>query len=308
MSVMDAEIRPLTVPPPRRVVDLTMSDGAVIRLRQYGRTGGKRLALSHGNGLAINAYLPFWLPLADEFDLILFDVRNHGENPLHEPAAHNWDRFARDMSEIFTGINDTFGQKPIVGVFHSLSAVAALLHAVNARAPWSALALFDPPLYPPHGHPLQPLEQADMDDRTRRARRRPEQYESPEQFAAQLRRGPAFTGWVPGAHLLFAESTLKQEAAGGWVLRNPRELEAHVYETNVDLSIWPRISSLNCPVILIGADPAHSFAMPPALICKAIHDEHGVDYVMVPDTTHFLQIEKPEACRRALKDFVTRLG
>lgn len=108
MSVMDAEIRPLTVPPPRRVVDLTMSDGAVIRLRQYGRTGGKRLALSHGNGLAINAYLPFWLPLADEFDLILFDVRNHGENPLHEPAAHNWDRFARDMSEIFTGINDTF--------------------------------------------------------------------------------------------------------------------------------------------------------------------------------------------------------
>lgn len=110
------------------------------------------------------------------------------------------------------------------------------------------------------------------------------------------------------ARIFCSPSTLKQEAAGGWVLRNPRELEAHVYETNVDLSIWPRISSLNCPVILIGADPAHPFAMPPALICKAIHDEHGVDYVMVPDTTHFLQIEKPEACRRALKDFVTRLG
>ncbi len=308
MSVTDVEVERLSVPPPLRTADLTMSDGAVIRLRQYGRPGGRRLVLSHGNGLAINAYLPFWLPLADTFDLVLFDVRNHGENPLHDPAAHNWDRFARDMGEVFTGINAAFGQKPTVGVFHSLSAVAALLHAVNAGAPWSALALFDPPLYPPHGHPLQPLEQADMDDRTRRARRRPERYESPEQFATQLRRGPAFGGWVDGAHLLFAESTLRQDAAGGWVLRNPRELEAHVYETNVDPTIWPRVSSVNCPVILIGADPAHRFATPPAPSCRAIHDEYGVDYAMIRDTTHFLQIEKPEACRRVLAEFVARLG
>lgn len=308
MSVMDVEIEPLIVPPSLRTVDLSMSDGAVIRLRQYGRAGGRRLALSHGNGLAINAYLPFWLPLADEYELILFDIRNHGENPLHDPAAHNWARFTRDMEEIFTGINAAFGDKPVIGAFHSLSAVAALLHAVNERAPWSALALFDPPLYPPRGHPLGPLEQADMDDRARRARRRPERYDSVEQFAAQLRRAPAFAGWVQGAHLLFAQSTLKQDAAEGWVLRNPRELEAHVYETNVDATIWPRLSTVGCPLILIGGDPAHPFATPPAPSCKAIHDEHGIDYVMIADTTHFLQIEKPEACRRALEDFIARLG
>lgn len=308
MSATEAEIDWLVVPSPLRTADLTMSDGAVIRLRQYGRAGGRRLALSHGNGLAINAYLPFWLPLADEFDLVLFDIRNHGENPLHDPAAHNWDRFARDMGEIFTGINAAFGDKPIVGIFHSLSAVAALLHAVNKGAPWTALALFDPPLYPPRDHPLQPLEQADMDARARRARRRPERYDTPEQFAEQLRRGPAFAGWVTGAHRLFAESTLKNDGAAGWVLRNPRDLEAHVYETNVDPAIWPRVPEVACPVILIGSDPAHPFATPSAPSCKAIHDEHGVDYVMIPDTTHFLQIEKPEACRRALKDFVARLA
>lgn len=285
-----------------------MSDGAVIRLRQYGPPGSRRLALSHGNGLAINAYLPFWLPLADEFDLVVFDIRNHGENPLHDPAAHNWDHFARDMGEIFTGINAAFGDKPIIGIFHSLSAVAALLYAVNNGAPWTALALFDPPLYPPHGHLLQPLEQADMDDRARRTRRRPERYDAPEQFAEQLRRGPLFAGWVTGAHQLFAESTLKNDGAGGWVLRNPRDLEAHVYETNVDPTIWPRVREVACPMILIGGDPAHPFATPPAPSCKAIHDEYGVDYVMIPNTTHFLQIERPDACRRALKDFVARLA
>lgn len=304
MSVVDAEIEPLVVPPPLRTVDLSMSDGAVIRLRQYGRLGARRLALSHGNGLAINAYLPFWLPLVREYELILFDMRNHGENPLHDPAAHNWARFRSDMGEIFDGINAAFGEMPVIGVFHSLSAVAALLHSVNAKAPWSALALFDPPLYPPRGHPLQALEQADMDDRARRARRRPERYDSPEQFAAQLRRAPTFSGWVEGEHLLFAKSTLKQDD-NGWVLRNPRELEAHVYETNIDPTIWPRLSSVACPLILIGGDPAHPFAGPSAPSCKAIHDELSIDYVMIRDTTHFLQIERPEACRRALKDFIS---
>lgn len=308
MSVMEASVRPLIVPPPVRVADLAMSDGAVIRLRQYGRPGKMRLALSHGNGLAIDAYLPFWQPLADDYELVLFDIRNHGENPPHDPAAHNWDRFARDIGEIHAGINVQFGDKPTVGVFHSLSAVASLLHTMQAAPAWSALALFDPPLYPPPGHPLQVAEQADMNDRSSKARRRPERYGSPEQFAAQLLRAPAFSGWVAGAHLLFAQATLRQDMDGAWVLRTPRELEAHIYETNVDPTIWPRLTSVPCPMILIGADPAAPFATPPAAGCKSIHDDYGVDYTMVPDTTHFLQIEKPEVCRRALRDFLARLG
>ncbi len=305
MSATDVE--PFVVPPPLRVVDLSMSDGAVIRLREYGRSGAPRLALSHGNGLAINAYLPFWLPLADDFELILFDIRNHGENPSHDPAAHSWERFAADMGEVFAGINTHFGDRPTVGVFHSLSAVAALTHTLKAGPTWAALVLFDPPLYPSPGHPLQPLEQADMDDRARRARRRAESYAAPELFAAQLLRSPVFARWVPGAHLLFAQTTLRQAPGGDWVLRNPRELEAFVYETNIDPTIWPRLMSLGCPAILIGADPAAPYASPPAAGCKSIADEYGVPYVMVPDTTHFLQIEQPEACRRALKDFIARL-
>jgi pimeloyl-ACP methyl ester carboxylesterase len=306
MSVAAPEIEPLVVPPPRRTVAVPMSDGAVILLRQYGRADGRRLALSHGNGLAIDAYLPFWLPLVEKYDLILFDMRNHGENPPHETTAHRWPRFARDMSEIFTRINAAFGEKPTIGVFHSMSAVAALMQAVNEPAPWSGLVLFDPPLFPPHGHPLQPREQADMEERTRRARRRQGRYDTPEQLATQLRRAPAFSGWVEGAHEIFARSTLKPHA-GGWVLRNPRDLEAYVYETNVDPTIWPRLTFVDCPLILIGGDPAHPWATPPAPGCKAIHDELGIDYVMIEDTTHFLQIEKPAACRRALEDFIARL-
>jgi pimeloyl-ACP methyl ester carboxylesterase len=147
----------LIVPPPTRIVDLSMSDGAIIRVRQYGNRGRLRLALSHGNGLAINAYLPFWDRLALDFELLLFDIRNHGESPLSDLAAHNWQRIAQDMGQIFEGIQNHFGRAPTVGVFHSLSAIAALLHGINAGPTWDALVLFDPPLYPPDGHYIQSL-------------------------------------------------------------------------------------------------------------------------------------------------------
>lgn len=306
MTLLDTAAQEFIVPRPLRSVDVTMSDGAIIRLRQHGRPGRTRLVLSHGNGLAIDAYLPFWQGLAQEFELILFDMRNHGENPPHDPAAHQWDRFAQDIGEIFAGIEAHFDKARTVGAFHSLSAVSAILHELSAGPKWDALALFDPPLYPPDGHPLQALEHADMEDLSRRARRRPERYASPEQFAAQLMRQPIFRRLVPGAHLLFARTTLRPDGAGHWALRNPRELEAHIYEGNVDPTVWPRLPSLRRPTILIAADPDCPDTSPPASCCRAIHQELGLAYVKIPDTTHFLQIEKPEACRAALKDFIAR--
>jgi pimeloyl-ACP methyl ester carboxylesterase len=283
-----------------------MSDGAVIRLRQYGHPGRSRLVLSHGNGLAINAYLPFWLPLAEEFELLLFDVRNHGENPLHDPTAHRWERIAKDMGEVFAGIQAHFGQAATIGVFHSLSAVAALMHDLSAEPNWTALVLFDPPLYPPLGHPLQPNAQAEINTMARRALRRSAHYVSPERFAAQLARRPAFKGLVPGAHLLFARSTLRRDDSGNWVLCNPKELEARIYATNIDATIWQRLPTLRQPMILIGADPVCPHAGAPARICRAIHDELGMDYRMIAGTSHFLQIEKPSACRHVLSNFLAR--
>ncbi|HEX4411303.1 MAG TPA: alpha/beta hydrolase [Xanthobacteraceae bacterium] len=283
-----------------------MRDGAVIRLRQYG-AGGRRLALSHGNGLAINAYLPFWQPLAENFELIVFDQRNHGENPLHDPASHDWDHIVADAREIAAGIDAHFGAKPTVGVFHSMSACVALMAALRFGSPWSALALFDPPLFPPTGHPLQPVELAEMKNLASRTRRRSQRFNSVEQFAVQLRRSPVFSSWVPGAHLLFAQSTLRKSGEE-WILCNSSELEARIYETNDDASVWQNITSLPCPALLIGADPSYRYASAPASMCKAVHDERDVPYVMIPDTTHFLQMEKPEACRAALESFLATVS
>jgi pimeloyl-ACP methyl ester carboxylesterase len=85
----------LIVPTPHETFDLTMADGAPIRIRRHGNPKGPRLVLCHGNGFAIDAYVPFWSLLADRFDLVLYDQRNHGQNPLYKPEAHDVPRFVR---------------------------------------------------------------------------------------------------------------------------------------------------------------------------------------------------------------------
>jgi pimeloyl-ACP methyl ester carboxylesterase len=298
--------QPFTVPPPIAAANLVMKDGAVIRLRRYGKPGATRLVLSHGNGLAINAYAPFWLPLAQDYDIVVFDMRNHGENPLHDEAAHNWDSFYSDMEEIFQGIRANFGEARTVGAFHSLSAVAALAHTLREGKRWDALCVFDPPMMPPAGHPLHAVEGTDMENHSARALRRVAFYDSPDQLAAQFRRRESFARWVPEGADLLARHTLRQLPDGRWTLCCPPACEARTFRENRDESLFRRLREVPVPLMIIGGDPASPYAAPAAATAKAAHDELGIDYASVPGTTHFLQIEEPQACRDLLIDFLRR--
>ncbi len=295
----------LAIPEPLAVADLAMSDGAVIRLRRHGNPTGPRIALSHGNGLAIDAYLPFWSLLLPDYDVVLFDQRNHGENPLHGASGHDWDRITSDNVEIYDGIAQAFGAKPVIGAFHSLSAVAASMAMLRFGRRWTPLVLFDPPIFPREGHPLEAVEREHMRDMAALARRRPERYPNPAAFTAQLASRSGFKRWVPGAHELFARVTLRPDPAGdGWVLRCPRELEARIFEQNIDPTVWPRLATPPVPLYLIGADTSVEGQQAPAYLTEGLARDQGIPYAMIPDTTHFLQIERPRAVLPEMEKFL----
>ena len=121
-----------------------MDDDTVIVLRRHGNPAGPRLVLSHGNGLAIDLYYPFWSLLADDFDLIVYDLRNHGWNPVGRPESHNVARFVSDHDRVLKAIDHHYGNKPKIGVFHSVSALTSLL-SLNLGSEFAARVLFDPP-------------------------------------------------------------------------------------------------------------------------------------------------------------------
>jgi pimeloyl-ACP methyl ester carboxylesterase len=299
--------QPFTVPPPSARVDLTMKDGAVIRLRRYGKPGATRIVLGHGNGLAINAYAPFWLPLAETYDLVVFDMRNHGENPLHTQEGHIWENFFSDIEEVFQGIRAQFGAARTVAAMHSLSSMATLEHAYRNRGRWDAVCVFDPPMSPPADHPLIAMQAADSGKLSSRAARRQAIFDSPDQLAAQYRR-PAFGRWLPEQADLLARHTLRRMPDGRWTLCCPPAFEAFVFGSKKDPTLFHRMREIGVPLRIIAGDPDSPYASPAAAVAKAAHDMYGVDVVMIPGTTHFLQFEEPQACRDRLVEFLRMHG
>jgi len=115
------------IPEPRSAHEVRHEDGSRTVVRRHGNPAGPRLLLSHGNGLAIDFYYPFWSLLTDDFDLILYDMRNHGWNAVGSRAEHNFPNLVRDQNQVVEEVEAHYGAKPMAGVFHSLSALGTLV-------------------------------------------------------------------------------------------------------------------------------------------------------------------------------------
>jgi pimeloyl-ACP methyl ester carboxylesterase len=301
----------LDVPAPREAFDLVMGDGAVIRVRVHGRPGGVRLFVSNGNGFAIDGYYPFWGPLGARFEVVAFDVRNHGANPRAASGrdGHTYAQMALDLERVRREVEARLGGRTSVGVFHSMSARAAMKHALEIGFPWAALVLFDPPNVPPPGH--RTYEAMDVFERRLAdwALRRQDRFADPSELARQYAQTRAHTTWVPGAHDLMARAVLRPRETGeGWELACPRELEASIYLQAMTLNLWPPASAYGGPVVLIAADPEAPGAPAPAFANRALAQEQGYAYEAIPGTGHLLQIQKPEECRRAMLAFLDAHG
>ena len=97
------------VPEPLATAEARMADGEVIVLRRHGSPGGPRLVVSHCNGFAADAYYPFWSLLTDRFDVVLFDLRNHGWNLVGNRENHGIETLVDDHGHIAEAIDRHFG-------------------------------------------------------------------------------------------------------------------------------------------------------------------------------------------------------
>lgn len=297
------------LPTPHQSFDLTMDDGVPIRIRQHGNPDGVRLFVSHGNGFAIDGYLPFWGPLQDRFELIIFDFRNHGQNPRSPGDRHNYLQFTHDLESVYQGVTGRLGAKTSVGVFHSMSGRTAMKHAVEVGWRWDALVLFDPPNLPLEGHWHYEAMRMFEHRLIEWALNRTPHFKEPAELARDYSENRGHSRWVAGTHALMADAVLrKDEEAGDWALVCQRELEAAIYLEALTLNLWPRYEEYGGPVLTIGADPDRKGNPPTGRANKALHDEYGYPYEAIADTGHLLQIEKPEACIEAMIRFLDANG
>lgn len=65
------------------------------------------------------------------------------------------------------------------------------------------------------------------------------------------------------------------------------------------------LDDLRCPTKVIGADPTLAHPYLPTLDLSGMPT---VDYDLVPETTHSLQLEEPEICFAIMLEFLDRHG
>ena len=289
------------IPAPLSTIDVRLDADTVTTVRQHGNPSGLRVVVSHGSGLAVDLYYPFWSLLSDDFDLMVYDLRNHGWNSVGDQRDHNIPTLIHDHDIILESIDRAYGSKPTVGIYHSLASLITLLSFSKL---YSALVLFDPPLTKPGA------SQTELHEAAERAaamiRRRGHHFTTREEFIELLGIFPTFKRAVPGMHELMARTTLRQSPSGeGYELRCPREYEAQLM--NYSRSFFPLLDLdlVTCPAKIIGADPTLPHAYLPTLDQRLVS---AMDYDFIPEATHFLQLEKPAECAAVARAFLEQQG
>ncbi len=222
-----------------------------ITLRRHGSPEAQQcLVLTHGNGFASDCYYPFWSLLCKDFDLIIYDLRNHGWNTVGLLANHNVPVLVQDHDKILTEIDHHYGSKPIVGVFHSVSSLLPLLSSHKGDS-YVANVLFDPPLV--NKLTDQKLLEQSIIQRVKEMSRRTDKFQSLEDFVEILAFSPHFQHVLPGVLELFAQTTLRARSDGdGYELRCPREYEARLMEYAVAYTTPLHLDYLAWPTKVIG--------------------------------------------------------
>jgi len=305
----DVHLKPVSNPPiVTKRTCITLSDGARVSVRRWGQERDQRVVISHGNGLAVNGLWEFGRELMDEFEVIAFDLRNHGESLPAAQADMPWHRYIADIPEIFDAISDAFGSKKTHGAFHSMSSVCVLVAQLDNPRPWSTLTLFEPPLAPSIApdilHRFEAMQKT-LGERTLRRRR---YFDSPQELARSFERAEPFSGIDSGVIQQLA-SALLRKIDNGWELSCAPEFETANFVTVPSLSTrWSELSKIDVPVQLVLGDPSvHDM---PILVemGQLMAGTFGFHATECAGENHFMQMRQPTLCAQKVADFIKRHG
>ena len=259
--------------------------------------------MSHGNGFAIDMYYPLWSRFLEDCDVVVFDLRNHGWNRVGDIARHHVPQIVRDVESVAGEVRRRFGDKPTLGVYHSLSSLSACLSESRGEG-YAGLFLLDPPVCKP-GQSYTEFDAA-SERAARLTRRRQVRFESLDQCVELLDFVRTYRKTVPGTTELVARTTLRSDDAGsGVVLRCPRDYEARIIEYLTAFAVLVDFAGMRCPVRVLGADPTLPYSFLPSFDLGAMM---ACDYDFVPETSHMLFVEQPESCAEHIRRFAADCG
>ena len=282
---------------------LDTPDGKIHYL-DWGGTG-LSVHLLHANGFCAGTYSPFVKHLVDDLHVVASDVRGHGSSDRPDvERIRNYDLFAEDLKTL---INRTM-TPPIIGIGHSMGAVATLIAAVKYPHLFSAVILLDPSMLPRRilwvlaAMRLMGLQ--GIIPLAKGARRRKKIFQGKKEALDRFTSGRGiFKSWSNEFVEAYLECGLLEKDAETAVLKCDPELEAQIFES-VPFDVWRYAKKITCPVLAIRGQHSDVFTADSARrLAKLIP---GSEVVTISGAGHFVPMGKPRQCAQAIIDFITR--
>jgi pimeloyl-ACP methyl ester carboxylesterase len=281
---------------------VTAPDGAVLPLYSLGGPiEAPGLLVAHANGFAAGSYAPWLRMFASAMRVFAYDARGHGgavwpAGPLD--AVFHVDRFADELAAVATTVVARLGGAPLFFLGHSLGAATFLRLATRAARPLFARALlFEPPVFPSADAAHYAEAAAKQLPLIERSAQRRAHWESPDALCRLLTMRGMFQRFRPDMLAAHCRATLRPSPDGGYTLACPPDIESSIFRSHRTADTWDHLRAVRVGVHLVSSDPR----MPERSWVAAVLPEMaaripGATLDILPDTSHMLIFEAPDAC------------
>jgi len=281
----------------------TGREGFTLRGWHTPPSGKPLLHVMHGNGFCGRVYEPMLKPLADSFDLWLFDAQGHGDSD-HGGKFVGWNRNADLAMEALRQQGRTFAEVPHFALGHSFGGVLTGLILGDQRERFVRAVLLDPVLFTPTM--LMGMSMAELTGITkhtplaRQARARRAHWASREEAFAQLKGRGVYKGWHDDALQAFVNHALKDADDGGVALKCSPSREADIFSSAPD-RLWSALGRVRTPTLVLHAQRTFPFVSESVARWRLVND--AVQAQQVSGGHCFMQ-EHPEDTARLVQAFL----
>ncbi|HKI99779.1 MAG TPA: alpha/beta hydrolase [bacterium] len=242
------------------------------------------LLFSPGNGFPMQVYRPALEGLPADAVVHAINHRGHGGSEVPGQLS-DWDGLLADLRAYV----EQRMHAPVILAGHSMGSMLALRLAAEAPALAAGLLLLEPPLHERRGKPRAtrtPEHEAFIE----RSRNRRDTWASREEAAAWFAGSVGYRQWSPEARAAFVAEGLVEAPDGSVRLATPPWLEAALYETVPQQTVYQWAEQVRCPTVLLRG--LESWAAP-AEVMEDLADALPVAVVLPVPGTHTFPMEHP---------------
>ncbi len=269
------------------------ANGIRLHYQDWGGDGSP-IVILHATGFLGRIYAPIAEALTAIGRVYTYDQRGHGDSGRAPDDRYDWARTMEDLAGFITAM----GLERVRGLGHSAGATAIGSLACErpelvSRAVLAEPVVFESPTAPELGWRNPFIE---------RTLKRKRVFDSVDAMFQNFDRKPPYNTWRKDMLRAYCEYGTRPDAEGRRELKCAPEIEARFYETSRDFAGVGVIRRAEAPLqVLFGVNSdSLGITLSDQIAARLRHGR----VVNVPDTGHFMPMEKPEEVAQMAIEFL----